>query len=59
MEKFIDEDTKRPDIGFRSIYVVNQSFGTHVEWATYADISEGQPSFDGKAEISQFVVSVL
>lgn len=59
MEKFIDEDTKRPDVGFRTIDVVNQSFGTHVEWAADADISKGLPSFDGKAEISQFIVSVL
>jgi hypothetical protein len=59
MEKLIDEDAERPDVSFRSIDVVNQSFRAHVEWTSNTNISEGLSSFDGKAEISQFVVSIL
>jgi hypothetical protein len=54
VQKLIDEEAKCPDICFGSVYVVDEAFGAHVDWAANGNIFETGSSFDGEAEISDF-----
>lgn len=53
MEKFVNENSKGPDIGFGAINVVNKSLGAHVEGAADGDIPELRFGLDGKAKITE------
>ena len=38
MKQFVNENSKGPDIGFWTIYIMNESLGRHVYRGTYVDI---------------------
>jgi hypothetical protein len=40
MNKFIDKDSKCPDVTFRTVDIVNESFWTHIHRTPNGDISE-------------------
>jgi len=54
MIEFIDEYSKGPNVGFRSVYIMYESLWTHIERTTNSDVFEGVFGLDGKSKISQF-----
>ena len=58
MNQFVDEYSKGPNIGFRTIEIINQSLRTHINRTSNSHILENFVSPDGEAEIAEFI-SVL
>jgi hypothetical protein len=40
VQKFVDQYSKGPDIGFRAVNAVYECFGGHVEWGPDFEIRE-------------------
>ncbi len=58
MQKLINHNAERPDIGFGSIVVIDEAFRSHVNWT--ADRYVGKKRFgpDGESKIGDLVVVV-
>ena len=55
MEKLIDKYSIGPDISFRSVYVMNEALGSHIDRTSYSDIPKILSSFNSEPKISYFV----
>ena len=58
MKKLINKYSIGPDIGFRSIDVMDEALGGHIDRTSYGDIPKILFSFDSKAKISNFELMI-
>ena len=59
MEKLIDKYSIGPDISFRSVYVMNEALGSHIDRTSYSDIPKILSSFNSEPKISDFELIIL
>ena len=59
MQQFIDQHAKRPDISLRTIHIINQSLGRHVDGRPDVDIFEFCSSGLSKSEISYLSLCIM
>jgi hypothetical protein len=58
VQQLVDENPKRPDIGFGAVDIVDEAFRTHVDRTPDGHIPEGGLGLDGESKVSQFELSV-
>ena len=59
MEKFIDENSKRPDISLWPIDVIDESLRRHIDWRANVDIFEFGPGDFCEPKICNFGLSIM
>jgi hypothetical protein len=59
MQKFVDENAKSPNVSFRAIDMVHQTFRTHVQWTANTDILKAVVGLYGEAKVPQLVLSIF
>ena len=58
MQKFINHDSKGPDVGFGSVVVVNEAFWAHVDGAADGNVCKEGLGADCESKICNFVVAI-
>ncbi len=58
MQKLVNQNSKGPYIGFRSIIVIDQAFGTHVNGAADWNVCKQRFGADGEPKVGNFVILV-
>lgn len=66
MENFINEDSESPNVRLWTVYIIDKSLRTHIDWAANVDIFEAIPKITKvvprpfcKAKIGYFCYSLV